>query len=78
MPPSLEELILDGGYNYDVHNFTGGIPLEWGSLTNLKELKMFDCGLDGASSRPGPTDRAREANRNPFSEQNLTCRPSLP
>ena len=31
------------------NKFTGGIPVEWGSLTNLKELKMVACGLDGAS-----------------------------
>ena len=29
------------------HKFTGGIPSEWGALTNLKELKMAYCGLDG-------------------------------
>ena len=43
MPPSLEELILD------IAEFTGGIPPEWGSLTNLKNLSMQSCGLDGAS-----------------------------
>ena len=48
MPPSLEELILDGGYDTP-HKFTGGIPSEWGSLTNLKSLDMRNCGLDGAS-----------------------------
>ena len=48
MPPSLEELILDGGYDTP-HKFTGGIPSEWGSLTNLKKLSMVRCGLDGAS-----------------------------
>ena len=25
----------------------GGIPSEWGALTNLKELKMENCGLGG-------------------------------
>ena len=52
MPPSLEELILDGGdprYGQTPHNFTGGIPPEWGSLINLKSLSMERCGLDGAS-----------------------------
>ncbi len=52
MPPSLEELILDGGnpyYNQTPHKFTGGIPSEWGSLTNLKSLDLRNCGLDGAS-----------------------------
>ena len=47
MPLSLEKLDLSGGYD-DPHKFTGGIPTEWGSLTNLKELKMAHCGLDGA------------------------------
>merc|ERR1712046_490660 len=49
MPPSLEELVLDGGQAlYQHHKFTGGIPSEWGSLTNLKKLSMARCGLDGA------------------------------
>ena len=43
MPPALEVLRL----NYN--KFTGGIPAEWGSLTNLKSLDMRKCGLDGAS-----------------------------
>ena len=47
MPPSLEKLNLSGDYVY-LHKFTGGIPTEWGSLTNLKELKMANCGLSGA------------------------------
>ena len=48
MPLSLEILIL-GDMSGDSHNkFTGGIPTEWGSLTNLKELKMAYCGLSGA------------------------------
>ena len=47
MPPSLEKLDL-GGDPFDPHKFTGGIPTEWGSLTNLKELKMACCGLSGA------------------------------
>ena len=45
MPPSLEELVLDGGLQ--PHKFTGGIPSEWGSLTNLKKLSMQRCSLDG-------------------------------
>mgnify|MGYP002047351612 CR=1 FL=1 len=52
MPLSLEILNLSGGENHDqehVHNFTGGIPVEWSSMTNLKELKMVACGLDGES-----------------------------
>ena len=48
MPPSLEELVLDGAFG-NAHKFTGGIPAEWGSLTNLKKLSMPHCGLDGAS-----------------------------
>ena len=47
MPPSLEKLIL-GDWASNTNKFTGGIPTEWGSLTNLKELKMADCGLSGA------------------------------
>ena len=43
MPPSLEKLDM-----YSAGKFTGGIPTEWGSLTNLKELKMAYCGLSGA------------------------------
>ena len=43
MPPSLENLDM-----YSAGKFTGGIPTEWGSLTNLKELKMAYCGLSGA------------------------------
>ena len=29
------------------NKFTGGIPTEWGSLKNLKDLRMAQCGLDG-------------------------------
>ena len=43
MPPSLEKLDMSSA-----GKFTGGIPTEWGSLTNLKELKMANCGLSGA------------------------------
>ena len=46
MPPSLEILNL-GDHSFNKNKFTGGIPAEWGSLTNLKELKMTACGLDG-------------------------------
>ena len=28
--------------------FYGGIPAEWGALTNLKELRMVACELQGA------------------------------
>ena len=54
MPPSLEELILDGGYGTP-HKFTGGIPSEWGSLTNLKKLSIANCGLDGTSRTDEPS-----------------------
>ena len=47
MPPSLEVIIL-GDFYKNTNKFTGGIPTEWGSLTNLKELKMACCGLSGA------------------------------
>ena len=47
MPPSLEVLNL-GDDSSNTNKFTGGIPTEWGSLTNLKELKMANCGLSGA------------------------------
>ena len=52
MPTSLEILNLSGGnpvFGDTPHKFTGGIPAEWGSLTNLKSLDMPNCGLDGAS-----------------------------
>ena len=55
MPLSLEKLDLSGGYDlrfiwgYDHrHKFTGGIPTEWSSLTNLKMLNVAKCGLSGA------------------------------
>ena len=47
MPPSLEKLILGAVFG-NLNKFTGGIPTEWSSLTNLKELNVADCGLDGA------------------------------
>ena len=55
LPASLEVLDLsgtDGKYGRPPpHTFTGGIPPEWGALTNLKELKMPYCGLDGKPLR---------------------------
>ena len=42
MPVSLEIINLSVG-----NKFTGGIPTEWCSMTNLKELMMAECGLDG-------------------------------
>ncbi len=47
MPPSLEKLDLSGT-EFCAHKFTGGIPTEWSSLTNLKELNVARCGLSGA------------------------------
>ena len=48
MPVSLEILNLSGGESYGAdHKFTGGIPAEWSLMTNLKQLKMAKCGLDG-------------------------------
>ena len=47
MPPSLEILIL-GAFMGNSNKFTGGIPTEWSSLTNLKELNVDRCGLTGA------------------------------
>ena len=46
MPVSLEVLNLSGDDD-DPHKFTGGIPAEWSLMTNLKELRMEQCGLDG-------------------------------
>ena len=46
LPISLEVFNL-GDYSNNTNKFTGGIPPEWGALTNLKELKMANCGLDG-------------------------------
>ena len=55
LPASLEVLDLSGGDgkkgNSPPHTFTGGIPFEWGALTNLKELNMAYCGLDGKPLR---------------------------
>ena len=51
MPVSLEVLELSFG------KFTGGIPAEWSSMTNLKELRMNYCGLDGESCITKQTQR---------------------
>ena len=50
LPSSLLSIDVSGGDHWRTpHNlFTGGIPPEWGTLTNLKMLKMARCGLDGA------------------------------
>ena len=50
LPISLEEFNL-GDDRFNTNKFTGGIPSEWGALTNLKELKMAACGLDGKPPR---------------------------
>ena len=50
LPISLEVFNL-GDYSNNTNKFTGGIPSEWGALTNLKELKMVACGLDGKPLR---------------------------
>ena len=69
MPPSLEELILHSGFGAP-HKFTGGIPSEWGSLTNLKKLSMAFCGLDGAS-RGGATQHTATPRKPIATEANL-------
>ena len=38
MPPSLEDISLNS------NKFSGGIPAEWSSLANLKELRMDGAG----------------------------------
>ena len=48
MPTSLEILNM-GDSVFNNNKFTGGIPAEWSSMTNLKELNMYYCGLDGES-----------------------------
>ena len=54
LPVSLEVLNLSGApYLLDAHKFTGGIPSEWGALTNLRTLEMANCSLDGKGSAPG-------------------------
>ena len=62
MPVSLEILNLSG-ISYNPHKFTGGIPAEWSSMTNLKELNMSHCGLDGASAFPGIPSQKRVEKR---------------
>ena len=50
LPISLEAFNLGDGWG-NTNKFTGGIPSEWGALTNLKELKMAYCKLDGKPRR---------------------------
>jgi hypothetical protein len=47
LPVSLEVLNFGEPGQSNNNTFTGGIPSEWGALTNLKELKMVECGLEG-------------------------------
>ena len=54
LPISLEVFNLGDGWG-NTNKFTGGIPSEWGALTNLKELKMANCGLDGRPLSIRPT-----------------------
>ena len=58
---SLEILNLIGGDRNlfeTPHKFTGGIPAEWSSMTNLKQLRMAYCSLDGESDFPGIPHRS--------------------
>ena len=50
LPISLEVFHLGDNFR-KTNKFTGGIPSEWGALTNLKELKIVACGLDGKPLR---------------------------
>ena len=54
LPVSLKVLIL-GEDSSNTNYFTGGIPPEWGALTNLKQLKMVACGLGGEICMPQHT-----------------------
>ena len=54
LPVSLEVLNLGDRFT-NTNTFTGGMPSEWGALTNLKELKMVACGLDGEICMPQHT-----------------------
>ena len=47
LPVSLEVLNFGEPGQSNYNTFRGGIPSEWGALTNLKELKMVECGLEG-------------------------------
>ena len=46
LPASLEKVFL-GDQRANTNTFIGGIPPEWGAITNLKTLKLVACGLDG-------------------------------
>ena len=41
------EVLNFGDSIYNTNKFTGGVPSEWGALTNLRKLKMVACGLNG-------------------------------
>ena len=62
MPVSLEILNL-GDHPSNNNKFTGSLPPEWGSMTNLKELKMVACGLDGESLVYVQCDTEREGEK---------------
>ena len=49
LPLSLETLQLgpDHAFQDNSNKFEGGIPAEWGSLTNLKKLNVAKCGIGG-------------------------------
>ena len=45
MPKELGDLVNLTELDLDNTKFTGVIPSEWCTLTNLKELKMNACGV---------------------------------
>ena len=48
LPVSLEVLQVSGPGEEHWHKLTGGIPPELSAQkTNLKQLGMYNCGLDG-------------------------------
>ena len=65
LPISLEVFNL-GEDGFNSNKFTGGIPSEWGALTNLKELKMVACRLDGKPLRT-------RSERLMFATENMRC-----
>ena len=67
LPISLEVFNL-GGYSNNTNKFTGGIPSEWGALTNLKELSMVACGLGGKPLRTRPTTWSSHLTRRAFAQ----------
>ena len=57
--------------NLSENSFSDGIPAEWSSMTNLKELNMANCGLDGGSwsLQIYHAEANREANRGSLSNR---------